>query len=154
MSQKRGFTLLELLVVIAIIGILSSVVLSALNTARNKGKDASIEQDLTNLRTQAEIYYTGAVTGYGTQAWSSGPAVNCTGGMFSDPTVNKALTLADAVNGPGNVDCYAGITGYMVGVALTATTSSLIWWCVDQTGTGKGEAGALATTAPANNVCP
>ncbi len=58
-NTKKGFTLIELLVVIAIIGILSSVVLASLNSARNKGADASVKANLANARAQAEIYYDG-----------------------------------------------------------------------------------------------
>jgi prepilin-type N-terminal cleavage/methylation domain-containing protein len=56
-KKSRGFTLIELLVVVAIIGILASVVLSSLNVARNKGKDASIKQQLSGMRTSAALIY-------------------------------------------------------------------------------------------------
>src|SRR3954462_4833512 len=56
-SYHRGFTLIELLVVIAIIGVLSSVVLASLNTARAKAADASVKSNLANSRAQAELIY-------------------------------------------------------------------------------------------------
>lgn len=53
----RGFTLIELLVVIAIIGILSSVVLASLNSAREKGRDARRISDLKQLQLALELCY-------------------------------------------------------------------------------------------------
>ena len=52
-----GFTLIELLVVIAIIGILSSVVLASLSSARAKSRDARRMSDLRQVQTALELYY-------------------------------------------------------------------------------------------------
>jgi prepilin-type N-terminal cleavage/methylation domain-containing protein len=53
---QKGFTLIELLVVIAIIGLLSSIVLSSLNTARSKSRDVSRLDTLREIRTALENY--------------------------------------------------------------------------------------------------
>jgi type IV pilus assembly protein PilA len=47
--NNKGFTLIELLVVVAIIGLLSSVVLASLNSARGKAKDAAIKEEVSQL---------------------------------------------------------------------------------------------------------
>jgi general secretion pathway protein G len=56
-QSSTGFTLIELLVVIAIIGLLSSVVLASLNSARTKGRDAKRLSDIKTLQLTLEIYY-------------------------------------------------------------------------------------------------
>jgi len=59
-SQRRnqkGFTLIELLVVIAIIGILATIVLVSLNTARSKARDVRRVSDLRQLSLALEMYY-------------------------------------------------------------------------------------------------
>lgn len=56
-THSRGFTLIELLVVIAIIGILSSVVLASLNSARVKGRDARRVSDIKQIQLALELYY-------------------------------------------------------------------------------------------------
>ena len=56
-ATNRGFTLIELLVVIAIIGILSSVVVASLNSARKKARDARRVDEIKSLQLALELYF-------------------------------------------------------------------------------------------------
>ncbi|MBP9711039.1 MAG: type II secretion system protein [Candidatus Pacebacteria bacterium] len=57
-SKKRGFTLIELLVVISIIGILSGIVITGLDKARQGGRDARRIADIKNIQLALQLYYT------------------------------------------------------------------------------------------------
>lgn len=56
-KNYQGFTLIELLVVVAIIGLLSTLSIIALNSARSKARDARRLADVNAIRTALELYY-------------------------------------------------------------------------------------------------
>ena len=85
MKAARGFTLIELLVVIAIIGVLSSIILASLSTARVKAQDAARISDVKSLETAMELYYNDN-NGYPTSAGSGNGDV-----PLSDPTLVSKL---------------------------------------------------------------
>ena len=140
MNLKKGFTLIELLVVVAIIGILASVVLASLNTARNKGKDASVQSSMSSMRAQAEL----GVGAGGTYLIDLCNAASGTGSL---------LALKNAVNNTTANDVVCG-QNTAVGVAPTAWGATVqlpsseggtaSFFCVDSTGYA-GVTGSSAT---------
>lgn len=144
MRRPNGFTLVELLVVIAIIGLLSSVVLVSLNSARDKGGDAALKADLANLRSQAALYYEEHGNSYGT----AGTSCTTAGNVFADERIAEQIKGAENASGGGSVaTCATSAARFVVSVPLrTDKTKS---WCIDDS--GRAKEGAADTV---NIRCP
>ncbi len=72
MKKEKGFTLIELLVVVAIIAILSGIAFISIQGARLRAFDTQIRSELSQIRSNAEMYYYEAEGEYGDYRNSSG----------------------------------------------------------------------------------
>ncbi len=97
MTTNRGFTLIELLVVIAIIGVLSSVVLASLTTARVRATEAKKKAELRQIALALNNYYLAA---------GSVPSNPTTNWNVADPTLSAALEPTYMGSIPSSPDQY------------------------------------------------
>jgi prepilin-type N-terminal cleavage/methylation domain-containing protein len=137
MKKNKGFTLIELLVVIAIIGILASVVLASLNSARQKGADAAIKSNLNNARAQAELFYDSNGQSYqdasGHDVCNKAPAVVTAADNATLGIGNMLIGAQSAYDKAGSqVMCDSSATAWVAYSPLKSDTANV--YCVDSTG--------------------
>ena len=159
-KKQKGFTLIEILVVIAIIGILATIVLTSLGTARQKASDAKVQAQLSSMRSQAELFF-GDNGNYGT------PETDTTNGCAPAPDVGSLFRYASSSDGLSEliaaipstytVLCYTDpttdtATAWAVTAANGLSGGSAASWCVDSTGQSKAY-NTSSPTPPVAAVC-
>jgi len=118
-AGRQGFTLIELLVVIAIIGILASIVLVSLTSARAKGRDAARVASLQEMAKAIGLADTDPATSL---VGCTGPGVKAS--TCSNPSPINFISYVDPSAPPGTI-CAAGagsgVCQYSIGKGNMAT---------------------------------
>ena len=126
--NKKGFTLIELLIVIAIIGLLSTMSVLAVNSAREKSRNARRVADVRQIQAALELYFTNS---------NSYPAAVSAGGSIGSSTDDSGIVMAKV---PSNVSpvtdgfCPGPSTenNYTYQVDTAGYDTYVIQWCISQ----------------------
>lgn len=156
-NRKKGFTLLELLVVIAIIGILSAVVVMSLDQSKDKGGDAGVKNNLTNSRSQAEVFYINSTSNPKSYVGICSAGTNSPFRQIQAAARAYGKTPKVAYNNVtpstwNTEECHATASAYAIWVPLRESRNGApVGWCIDSTNTGKKVTAVLNANA---TQCP
>jgi len=149
-KNKAGFTLIELLVVIAIIGLLASVVLLALNGAREKAREAKRLADVRQLASAMELFFND-YNSYPTVGFSATQTTLTTANATTALLAPNYIGLMPAAPTPPHAPCPAGAgsNDYAYGLPVTANlvSSYSLSFCLGSATGGYSAGGHTLTNA-------
>lgn len=122
-NNKKGFTLIELIVVIAIIGLLASIVMTALGVSRARGEIAKTLGDYKSVANALELY---RQSHGGQYPGTEGSAVNLTTLIDNNGVLSEYMKQS-----PGESPLVVGGTGHMYYYLNTVGLTSPRYWCGD-----------------------